>query len=45
MMIQMVTFLSSMALLEPGKSFMVGCMIIGTNDIEETMEAAWVSPA
>jgi hypothetical protein len=42
---QMVRFLSSMALLEPDQSFMVGSMIIGANDIEETMEAAHASPA
>jgi hypothetical protein len=42
---QMVRFSSSMALLEPDQSFMVGSMIIGANGIEGTMEAAWVNPA
>jgi hypothetical protein len=42
---QMVHFPSSMALLEPGQSFMVGSMIIGANSIEGTMEVARVSPA
>jgi hypothetical protein len=42
---QMVRFPSSMALLEPGQSFMVGSIIIGANGVEETMEAAQASPA
>jgi hypothetical protein len=45
MMNQMIHFSSSMVLLEPSQSFMVGSMIIGANNIGETMEAAQSSPA
>jgi hypothetical protein len=41
---QMVHFLSSMALLDPRQSFMVGSIIIGANGVEETMEAMQANP-